>query len=704
MADPMNVEDVDPGSARIVNLARQRQRRQLAREGLSEAGQGDQETIDVVAEKVGPPVDAPAGPGVGLPAWLNGVTIEPVLPVWLTDEIARRELVAQAVRVVRFYVARHLVRLPLYAGRVTWYGARGAARVVGAVLGWTTAERGNWSLRQDAANRNDAGTWLALDKHRQSQASWRWLVTGAGTLASAALVAVGFTPLCPWWLATGAVMVGGSALVRYGKPVGATIVDRVSSGPQFVRLTADMVRRALVRVGAAKDESEVRFTQQIHRDGPGWLARVNLPEGVEAVSVVQRHGKLSSALRLPPDQVWPSVGPDHAGQLDLWVGYQPSSKMGQPRWSLATMSRTDVFKPVEFGTNARQRPITVTLMERNFLIGGRPGSGKSYGARTLALIAALDPRVELKIAEFKGTADFGDLAPYCSTYACGVDDVAFSTGSDIIAWGLAECERRGKRIRAARERGEAPHGKVTPELAGRPGSGLHPVLIFIDEAHELFGDDTYGKEAAQNAERLIKRGRALGMVVVICTQIPDKTSLPPNITRCVSTRWCMAVSDQVANDMILGTGAYKRGLSATGYRPGPDSGWGIATGLSADADGPVRSQFPSDEDTVRIIAAIAQVRGVAVVGSDSESGPVRDVLVDVLRVMPEAGRVQWQTLVGLLAERWPEVYGDWSAEAVSTTIRDRGVVGKQVKGPDGSNKQGCYADQIRKVIGDRFGG
>ena len=34
----------------------------------------------------------------------------------------------------------------------------------------------------------------------------------------------------------------------------------------------------------------------MHRDGPGWLARVNLPAGLEAVKVLDRRGGLSSAL------------------------------------------------------------------------------------------------------------------------------------------------------------------------------------------------------------------------------------------------------------------------------------------------------------------------------------------------------------------------------------------------------------------------
>jgi S-DNA-T family DNA segregation ATPase FtsK/SpoIIIE len=155
--------------------------------------------------------------------------------------------------------------------------------------------------------------------------------------------------------------------------------------------------------------------------------------------------------------VWPTLDPDHAGQVDIWVGYLPASKMGQPRWSLlADHAVTSVFEPVEFGTDQRQRPVTVTLFARNFLIGGMPGSGKSYGARTIATIAAMDPTCELRICEFKGTGDFLDFEPLCSTYAVGVDDSAFATNTWASALGFSSLVKaRRRKLMARRSRDEA---------------------------------------------------------------------------------------------------------------------------------------------------------------------------------------------------------------------------------------------------------
>jgi S-DNA-T family DNA segregation ATPase FtsK/SpoIIIE len=119
----------------------------------------------------------------------------------------------------------------------------------------------------------------------------------------------------------------------------------------------------------------------------------------------------------------------------------------------------------------------------------------------------------------------------------------------------------------------------------------------LDEIHELFA---VFPDAADDAERAIKRLRALNIIFVLATQIPDKSSLPPNIVRCVTIRWALSLGGQMENDMVLGTGAYKSGLSATVYRPKIDAGWGIIKGL--EKPGSYRSDVPergADEGHLR---------------------------------------------------------------------------------------------------------
>ncbi|MER7131339.1 hypothetical protein [Streptosporangium saharense] len=625
--------------------------------------------------------------------------MRPILPAWARS---RADLEAAARwwgGRIRHEVLYHLTRVPLYAGRVLLWAPIGAARLIRMGWRWVIdAEQGQ--LRAQQARSGDVHAFMQVKNSHKEQIRQRALLAGGALAGGALAVRLGmhFTPV-GWQIVAGAGLV--AVLARLGRPADKPIVQgAMVTTTKYQRLTAEIVRGALcsISISGLKDPAAIKFPQDIHRDGPGQLARVNLPAGVEAAAVVGVRGKLSSALRLPVDQVWPSVGPDHEGQLDLWVGYEPASKMKPPTWSIvADGARTSVFEPTPFGADQRQRPVSAPLFQRNWLIGGVPGSGKSFFARALALGAALDHTTEFKIAEFKGTGDFTDFyeAGLCSEYYCGVDDEALEGGARIIAWGLAEAEKRGKRIKKFREKGLAPEGKVTPELAAMPGSGLHPVVIIIDEAHELLPDP----EVADACERLIRRGRALNLIVILATQIPDAKSVPPNITRCVTMRACLAVRGHQENDMILGTGSYKAGITGTAFRPEIDAGWAMVTGLREPIA--VRAQYPSEANAKKILARAAQLRGGRVAWEQEDEAPRLDILIDVQQVWP-MGRtgVQWEQLAELLREFRPEAYGDVSAESVSSLLRGLGVPSENVKA-GGLVLKGCKRTAIEAALEQR---
>jgi S-DNA-T family DNA segregation ATPase FtsK/SpoIIIE len=72
------------------------------------------------------------------------------------------------------------------------------------------------------------------------------------------------------------------------------------------RLTSDIVVRALAALGiaeinktVAKGGNGITFPSPITRDGPGWLAEVDLPYGVTVTDVLDRRAKLASGLRRP---------------------------------------------------------------------------------------------------------------------------------------------------------------------------------------------------------------------------------------------------------------------------------------------------------------------------------------------------------------------------------------------------------------------
>ncbi|MFI5953784.1 FtsK/SpoIIIE domain-containing protein [Cryptosporangium sp. NPDC051539] len=659
------------------------------------------------------PIDSiPAG------AYARQQSRRPILADWARSRRALVAAVKHQFKDAGYVTAYHAVRTPKYTAKAAVYAPVGLFRGTSRALRWASAEEGNWHLRQAAASRGDADTWMKLDARRQRQASWRWWVFAAALV----VLIVGVTVLLfgPLWWRLLAVALVVPMLARAGRPADKPITDRVTEGSRYRKLTAELVRRALVSLqlaainsAVAKDPRAISFPTDIHRDGPGHLAIIDLPYGVEASDVVARRGRLASAMRLPLDQVWPEPAPGHTGRLALWVGYEPASQMKQPAWPLlSTSAKVDVFKAFAFGTTPRLDHVVIELMYRNYLFGGQPGSGKTFALRDLVLAAALDPRVEIRGYELKGVGDFAVLEPVMTEYGNGFDDETLAKAAAFVEWLYEECRRRSKRIEHYAKLGKAPENKVTPELASLKGSGLHPLVAWFDELQELM-TSKHGKAAGELLEKVIKLGRALGVIILIGTQIPDKDSLPTGITRNVNSRFCLSVADQTANDMILGTSAYKQGYRATVFKPVVEAGWGILRGFGDPQS--VRSFYVNTTDAARIVARAIELRqrsGTLPTPAEQETrqAPAFDLLGDLARIWPDDEKRAWnETLVGLLAELHPDVYGGWEPAGLTAALKPwpavkvadvgRRIEGKAVtrRGITRTDLLGAIAERDRKA-------
>jgi DNA segregation ATPase FtsK/SpoIIIE, S-DNA-T family len=670
----------------------------------------DHESVLVGQVVAGPGVDPPDEPRGSRPRGARDR--RPVIPPGLRSWAAVARSLRWAAGEAGYHAGFHAVRVPKYAAKTVLYAVPGVFRIGGRLIRWATAEEGNWHLRRAAADRGDAATWLTLDARRQRQSTGRWVILLTGTAAGAvAGIVLAFAPLpyLPLWQGL-AVSATVAISARAGRPADKPITDRVSQGKAYRKLTAELVRRALLSVqlsginsAVAKDPGAISFPQEIHRDGPGHLALVDLPYGVEAADVIARRGRLASGLRLPLDQVWPEPAPGHTGRLALWVGHEPASQMRQPAWPLLRGGTVDVFKPFAFATTPRLDVTDAAIAFRNWLFGGQPGSGKSWAMRLIVLAAALDVRVELRGYELKGVGDFAHVGPVCAEYGNGNDDETLQACADMFGWLYGEGQKRAKRIAHYASIGKARENKVTPELASMPDSGLHPLVVFVDEIQELFLFGKTGKAAGETAEKCIKLFRALGIWLVLGTQIPDRDSLPPGITRNINTRFCLSVADQVANDMILGTSAYKLGYRATVFEPVTEAGWGILAGIGKPG---ARRSFAIDNDqAARVMARATDLRAAAGVLPDHADGPARplaDVLADVAAVWPAGEDAAWnETLLERLATLRPEVYGRWEPAQLTAALSGYGVtvgqIGRRIDGKTVNRRGPARADIIRAV-------
>jgi S-DNA-T family DNA segregation ATPase FtsK/SpoIIIE len=295
------------------------------------------------------------------------------------------------------------------------------------------------------------------------------------------------------------------------------------------------------------------------------------------------------------------------------------------------------------------------------------------------------------------------IEPLCADglYVSGADDAAKAKTMAILRWLIGECERRPPLVRKYAAKGLNKDNSINRAMA-EFDSSLYPLVAIFDEFQELITDPEHGKEAKALMTSLVKRGRFIAIHVIIATQRIDKDSVPKGISSNVSNRFCLGVQSHVETDLVLGTGAYKRGARPTTFVPPADgdnpwAGWGYLAGR----DQPVQAAY-IDNPTAKLIVD----RALALRGDrptvDLDSVPDSDVLADVIRVFAHTNRagLQWQQLAELLAADRPALYQGITAEAVSALVRAAKVPSIDVK-VDGVGLKGCKRADVQAAIEQR---
>ncbi|WP_075332949.1 cell division protein FtsK [Pseudonocardia sp. Ae717_Ps2] len=340
-----------------------------------------------------------------------------------------------------------------------------------------------------------------------------------------------------------------------------------------------------------KAGTPLQFLTPTRVDGRGTHAVIRLPAGVPAERIARRRADLATGLHRLAKEVWPTTGAE-AGILDLWVADKGALAEGAGAYPLLDDAGTvDVFKGVPFGRNLRGTPVVAPLMERNTLTGGMPGQGKSSAARVMMAGAALDPTAELRIWVPDANFDFEAFRPRCSRYVMGAEDERIAEIAEHLRELHAEVQTRGELL----VRYEIP--AVTREYASK-GVGLHPLFCLLEEAHVAIQHPTHGAEVAKLIVDIMRLGRKRGIHLILSTQAPTKDSMPRDATRNASNGIAFAVGDHVANDALLGQGAYTAGHRATELIPGVDRGTAVVKGFSGQRSEIVQVYFLSvDKDT-----------------------------------------------------------------------------------------------------------
>lgn len=650
-------------------------------------------------------------------ARLRAAKRRPIVPVWLRSWRELRSTAGWALRFTVHTSLYHVTRSPKYAVRLLARTPRGLTRTLGGFVRWLFDLEGE-PVRQATVRTEDAEAYLRLSRQRDRRVRWRGMV-GVFVLGALA-VAIVTVALAPNWAQWTAGIIMLVLLGAIGRPADKPLLDTAVVVPRAARLTSDVVVRALSVLGIAgigqalaKDPRAIAFPAPITRDGPGWRADIDLPYGITASEVIERREKLAAGLSRPLGCVWPEGNAEvHPGRLVLWVGDEDMSKTKRAAWPLARGGPVDVFRPQPLGTDQRGRWVSLPLMFVAMVIGSIPRMGKTFALRLALLIASLDPRAEIHAYDLKGTGDLSPLEHVAHRYRAGeeFEDIEYAVAAmrDL----RDELRRRAKVIRDL-PRDLCPENKVTPELAGKKSLGLHPIVVGVDECQVWFEHPEYGKEFEAICTDLVKRGPAVGMVLIVATQRPDAKSLPTGISANASIRFCLKVMGQTENDMVLGTSRYRNGVRATMFA-WADKGVGYLVGEEADAR-IVRTAYVDAVAAERVAVRARGLRGAAgtlsghALGERAEPSAIAryDLLEDLLAVVPESETKVWnETVVSRLAELRPDTYGAWESEQLTFALKPHRIRVRQVWSTDpasgrGANRRGIVRAHIVEAVTDR---
>jgi len=443
----------------------------------------------------------------------------------------------------------------------------------------------------------------------------------------------------------------------------------------------------------------LQYLTTARKDGRGTHAVIRLPAGVTAEKIARRRADLATGLHRLAKEVWPTTGGE-AGILDLWIADKGALAEGAGPYPLLDDGQVDVFKGAPFGKTLRGEPIVAPLMERNTLCGGMPGQGKSAAARVIMCGAALDPTAELRIWVPDSNFDFEVFRPRLSRYVMGAENEQIAEILEHLRELHAEVQARGELL----VRYETP--AVTRELASRH-VGLHPLFCLLEEAHVAIQHPGYGGEIAQLLVDIVRLGRKRAIHVIVSTQAPTKDSMPRDVTRNCSNGIAFAVGDHVANDALLGQGAYAGGHRATELIPGTDRGTAVVKGFSGARSEMVQAYFvdvAKGNDQVgpiiaRSLAAITGT-GLSIPGTGSAAPQIstaRDLLEDLDEVLGHdpVPTADVPALLARLAPQWAP-YRALNGKALRDQLAECGV-----KVPSTGNRWPLDPVTVREALARR---
>lgn len=326
--------------------------------------------------------------------------------------------------------------------------------------------------------------------------------------------------------------------------VGIDVLDRTVTLTPILRSVAALRDRIAELLSAGKQVSASDIDVSVLWGADGHAESVTVRTRAQVVDPSAARERWKAVLSQLAPLVDYRLVFDAATGTVVFAHGDPLAEGAAYRWD-ETVAHTSI----PFGIDEDGNTFCLGLFERNILLGGVPGSGKSGGATAIlagisrlpgVALVGLDPkRVELSLWEPR----FSMIAKR--------DEHA----SAVLEALLVEMERRYEWLD---ERGlkKVPLDRLQE---------MPLIVVLIDELAEVVsGGVTKDEKGAQEARstairRLIAKGRAAGFVVITATQKPSANIVPTELRDLIQQRISFATTNPSMTDVILGFGSSQLG-------------------------------------------------------------------------------------------------------------------------------------------------
>lgn len=340
----------------------------------------------------------------------------------------------------------------------------------------------------------------------------------------------------------------------------AAVVALVLAIAPFRRFVGSRLRHARVRRQWARAvlsarihslDGRVPIVRQMKDIPAGERFEVRVPRGSSVPELEQASEVIAAALQIRELRVRRSA--DNASRAEIVIARRDPLAVGPPvPWPVAGATQASLWRPIPVGVGEDGQTVTVLLPERNLLLGGEPGAGKSAALSLLVATAALDSECKLWLLD-------GKLVELATWNRCaeGSAGVSVSEAIEVLRSLQEEMDQRyGQLLRGGKRK-----------VAESDGLPLH--VVVVDElAHYLTTRDRKERtEFADLLRDLVSRGRAAGIIILAATQKPSADVVPTSIRDLFGFRWAMRCSTPQASDTILGSGWASAGYSTADIDP-----------------------------------------------------------------------------------------------------------------------------------------